>query len=435
MEGELMTTLRPERPTTAERYAAGDAAWHKAAAEFREAAERIALDDGIIEMLSHARRAIQVAVPFRRDDGSLRTVEGFRVQHSLTRGPGKGGVRYHPEVSLNETKALAMGMTWKCALVDIPYGGAKGGIRVDPRELSAMEAERMTRRYASEIMPVVGPGRDILAPDIGTGEREMAWILDTYNAALGMTMGAPVTGKPVVVGGSSGRRRSTGYGVAEIVKRTVERLGLQPPIRVVVSGYGEVGRAAAETLAAEGDAYRIVAIGDVGGGPYDPDGLDLHGADRYLHEGGSLGELGAGDRVTPEELLELSCDVLIPAAVGGVIDADNADRIAARAVVEGANAPTTHGADAILVDRGVTVVPDILANAGGVIASHLESVQGAQGLTWSTDETYAGVRQRLHAAFEATWHFAGDEMPLRQAALCLGVDRVATAHRTLGLYP
>jgi glutamate dehydrogenase (NAD(P)+) len=430
-----MTTLRPERTTTAERYAAGDAAWHKAVAEFRTAAERIELADGLIEMLAHARRAIAVAVPFRRDDGSLCTVEGFRVQHSLTRGPGKGGVRYHPEVSLNETKALAMGMTWKCALVDIPYGGAKGGIQVDPRELSAMEAERMTRRYASEIMPLIGPGRDILAPDIGTGEREMAWILDTYNAALGMTLGAPVTGKPVVVGGSSGRRRSTGYGVAQIVKHTVERLGLRPPIRVAVAGYGEVGRAAAETLDEDGDDFSIVAIGDVGGGPYDPGGLDLHAAERYLREGGSLAELGGGDRVTPEELLELPCDVLIPAAVGGVISEDNAERITARVVAEGANAPTTHEADAILVERGVTVVPDILANAGGVIASHLESVQGAQGLTWSLDQTFAGVLDRLRTAFDATWAFAGGEMPLREAALCLAVDRVATAHRTLGLYP
>src|SRR3954454_11375174 len=352
MEGELMTTLRPERPTTAERYAAGDAAWHKAAAEFREAAERIALDDGIIEMLSHARRAIQVAVPFRRDDGSLRTVEGFRVQHSLTRGPGKGGVRYHPEVSLNETKALAMGMTWKCALVDIPYGGAKGGIRVDPRELSAMEAERMTRRYASEIMPVVGPGRDILAPDIGTGEREMAWILDTYNAALGMTLGAPVTGKPVVVGGSSGRRRATGDGVAERVQLAIRLDGLAPPVGVVVAGFGEVGRVAAETLALDGDYFTIVGAGDVSGGRHDPSGLDPAAVGRHLDEGGALVELPVGEAVTPEGLLEVDCDVLIPAAVGGVINAANADRIAARIVVEGANGPTTFEADAQLEGHG-----------------------------------------------------------------------------------
>jgi glutamate dehydrogenase (NAD(P)+) len=431
-----MSTLKPERSATAERYAAGDAAWRKAWAEYSQAAERIGLDDGMVEMLGHPRRAIEVAVPFRRDDGTLRTVDGYRVQHSLTRGPGKGGLRYHPEVSLNEVKALAMGMTWKCALVDIPYGGAKGGVRVDPRELSGMELERMTRRYASEIMPLIGPGRDILAPDIGTSEREMAWILDTYNTALGMMSGGAVTGKPVVVGGSSGRRRATGYGVAESVKLAVERYGLRPPVRVAIAGYGEVGRVAAEELAEEGGAFRIVAIGDVSGGPHDPGGLDPQEAGHYLDGGGTLAELGAGDRLTPEEILEVSCDVLIPAAVGGVIHEGNADRIAARMIVEGANAPTTHEADAILAARGITVVPDILANAGGVIASHLESVQGAQGLAWTPGETYAGVKHRLLAAFEATADYADRaDVPLRQAALSLAIERVATAHRTLGLYP
>jgi glutamate dehydrogenase (NAD(P)+) len=431
-----MSTVRPERSATADRYAAGDAAWRKAWAEFSQAAERIGLDDGMVEMLGHARRAIEVAVPFRRDDGSLRTVDGYRVQHSLTRGPGKGGLRYHPEVSLNETKALAMGMTWKCALVDIPYGGAKGGIRVDPRELSPMEAERVTRRYASEIMPLIGPGRDILAPDIGTSGREMAWILDTYNTAIGMMSGAAVTGKPVVVGGSSGRRRATGYGVAECVELAARRLDLKPPVRVAISGYGDVGRVAAETLVEDSDAFSIVAIGDVSGGPHDDNGLDLVNAGRYLDEGGTLAELGGGDRLTADEILEVPCDVLIPAAVGGVIHDGNAERIGARLIVEGANGPITHEADAMLVDRGVTVVPDILANAGGVIASHLESVQAAQGVTWAANETYSGVEQRLHAAFSATCDFAdGGGMPLRQAALCLAIDRVATAHRTLGLYP
>jgi glutamate dehydrogenase (NAD(P)+) len=431
-----MTTLRPERSATAERYAAGDAAWGKAWAEYSQAAERIGLDDGMVEMLGHPRRAIEVGVPFRRDDGSLRTVDGYRVQHSLTRGPGKGGLRYHPHVSFNETKALAMSMTWKCALVDIPYGGAKGGIRVDPHELSAMELERMTRRYASEIMPLIGPGRDVLAPDIGTSGREMAWILDTYNTALGMMSGAAVTGKPVVVGGSSGRRRATGYGVAECVRLAVARYGLRTPVRVAIAGYGEVGRAAAEELASDGDAFRIVAIGDVSGGPHDPNGLDPADTGRYLDEGGPLAELGTGERLTADELLEVPCDVLIPAAVGGVIHEGNVERIAATVVVEGANGPTTHEADAILADRGVTVVPDILANAGGVIASHLESVQAAQGVTWAAAETYAGVEQRLHAAFTSTCDFAdGGSMPLRQAALCLAIDRVATAHRTLGLYP
>ena len=422
--------------TTANRYAAGDAAWAKVLSEFRRAARRIGLDEGMIEMLGAARRSIEVAVPIRMDDGTKRTFEGYRVQYSFTRGPGKGGVRYHPEVTLNETKALAMNMTWKCALVDIPYGGAKGGIRCNPRALSEAEVERMTRRYASEIMPLIGPGRDILAPDIGTGEREMAWIMDTFNAAMGMTMGAPVTGKPVVVGGSTGRRRATGYGVAECVKLAIGLDGLEPPVRVAVAGYGNVGRVAAETLAAEGSFFRVVAISDVSGGRHDPKGIDLVAAGHHHDEGGTIGDFPQGDAVTPEELLEVPCDVLIPAAVGGVIDDHNADAIQARLIVEGANGPTTVEADDLLTARGVRVIPDILANAGGVIASHLESVQGAQGLQWTAAETNIGVQQRLQGAFAAAMEIASQQdVPLREAALCLAIGRVATAHRTLGLYP
>src|SRR3954470_1632282 len=235
-----------DKTATADRYAAGDAAWAKALSEFQQAARRIGLDDGMIEMLAMPRRSIEVAVPIRTDGGGTRTFQGYRVQHSITRGPGKGGIRYHPGLTLNEVRALAMNMTWKCALVEIPYGGAKGGVRCDPRELSEYELERMTRRYASEIMALIGPGRDVLAPDIGTSEREMAWILDTYNAALGMTLGAPVTGKPGLVCGSSGRPRATGYGVAECVKRAIGREGLAQPVRLVIAGFGEVGRVAAE---------------------------------------------------------------------------------------------------------------------------------------------------------------------------------------------
>ena len=425
-----------ERVATADRYAIGDAAWAQALAEYRAAASRIGLDDGMIEMLGHPRRSIEVAVPIRLEDGTTRTFEGYRVQHSITRGPGKGGVRYHPEVTLNETRALAMNMTWKCALVDIPYGGAKGGIRCDPRELSEPELERMTRRYASEIMPLIGPGRDVLAPDIGTSEREMAWIMDTYNTAVGMTLGAPVTGKPVVVGGSSGRQRATGYGVAECVKLAIGLDGLKPPVRVVISGFGDVGRVAAECLAAEGDFFRVVAVGDVSGGRHDPDGIDVVAAGSHVEGGGTLAGFAAGERVSPDELFELPCDVLIPAAVGGVINERNAARVRAQVVVEGANGPTTSEADEILGERGVTVVPDILANAGGVIASHLESVQNAQGLSWTPRETFAGVQTRLQGAFAAAHEIAGQQdVPLRRAALCLAIGRVATAHRTLGLYP
>ena len=437
VHGGRQTPKQAQRKAaTAERYAAGDAAWAKALADLRRAGAQIGLDDGMVEMLGHARRSIEVAVPIRTDDGGRRTFEGYRVQHSITRGPGKGGVRYHPEVTLNESRALAMNMTWKCALVDIPYGGAKGGVRCEPSELSEAELERVTRRYASEIMPLIGPGRDVLAPDIGTSEREMAWIMDTYNAAVGMTLGAPVTGKPVVVGGSTGRRRATGYGVAECVKLAIGLEGLLPPVDVAISGFGDVGRVVAETLAAEAGYFRVVAVGDITGGRHDPAGLDVPAVGRHVDEGGELVDFRAGDAVTPEELLEVDCAVLIPAAVGGVIHAGNADRVRARIVVEGANGPTTSEADEALGARGVTIVPDVLANAGGVIASHLESVQTVQGSPWTAGETYAGVQQRLQGAFAAACEIAGQQdVPLRDAALCLAVGRVATAHRTLGLYP
>ena len=430
------TELTDRTSATSARYAAGDAAWSKALHEFQRAGRRIGLDDGMIGMLGQCRRSIQVAVPVRMDDGTTRTFEGYRVQHSFTRGPGKGGVRYHPDVSLNEVRALAMNMTWKCALVDIPYGGAKGGIRCEPREMSEAEVERMTRRYASELMPLIGPGRDVMAPDIGTSEREMAWVMDTYNAAMGMTMGAPVTGKPVVVGGSSGRKRATGFGVAECVKLAIGLEGLEPPIRVAMAGFGEVGRVAAEMLAEAGDYFCLVAAGDVSGGRYDPAGLDVAALGRHVDEGGALVEHAAAEPVTPDELLELPCDVLIPAAVGGVLHAGNADAIQARLIVEGANGPTTSEADEALADRGVTIVPDILANAGGVIASHLESVQNVQGAPWTPGETFAGVQHRLQGAFAAACEIAEQQdVALREAALCVAIGRVATAHRTLGLYP
>jgi glutamate dehydrogenase (NAD(P)+) len=414
---------------------AADAAWLNAQGEVRRVGELLGLDGGTIDMLTRPRRSVEVALPVQLDSGDLHVFAGFRVQHSLTRGPAKGGLRYHPGVTLTETKALAMNMTWKCALVDIPYGGGKGGVRCDPGELSPAELERITRRYANEVMPLIGPGRDVLAPDIGTGEREMAWIMDTYNAAAGVAAGSPVTGRPVVVGGSEGRRRATGYGVAECVKLGVGLLGMTAPVRVAVAGFGDVGRVAAELLAAHG-GFQVVAVGDVSGGRHAPDGLDLRAIERHRDGGGALVEAPGGDPVDRDELLELPCDVLVPAAVGGVIDEHNADRIEARLIVEGANHPTTPAADAILAERAATIVPDILANAGGVIASHLESVQDSHGMAWRAAETYAGVEQRLRAAFAAVCEAAGTRaVGLREAALGLAIERVAAAHATLGLYP
>ena len=424
--------------TEAQRKRASDAAdalWFNAQDEVRRVGGLLGIDEGTVEMLAQPRRSVEVAVPVQLDSGELHVFAGFRVQHSLTRGPAKGGVRYHPHASLTETKALAMNMTWKCALVDIPYGGGKGAVRCDPGELSRNELERVTRRYANEIMPLVGPGRDILAPDIGTGEREMAWILDTYNAAAGAMAGSPVTGRPVIVGGSEGRRRATGYGVAECVKLGVGMLGMKAPVRVAVSGFGDVGRVAAELLASH-SGFGVVAVGDVSGGRYDPDGLDVAALGSHVDAGGALADAPGGEAVGVGELFELPCDVLVPAAVGGVIDEGNADRIEAQLVVEGANHPTTAPAEAILGERGRAVVPDILANAGGVIASHLESVQDTHGSAWRARETYEGVERRLRGAFGAVCEAAGNRgVPLREAALCLAVERVAAVHRTLGLYP
>ena len=414
---------------------AGDALWLNAQADVRRAGERLGLDGGTIDLLTQPRRAVEVAVPVRLDSGAVEMFAGYRVQHSLTRGPAKGGLRYHPDVTLSETKALAMNMTWKCALVEIPYGGGKGGVRCEPAALSQGELERITRRYANEIMPLIGPGRDVLAPDIGTGEREMAWIMDTYKTAMGAVAGSPVTGRPVVVGGSEGRQRATGYGVAECAKLGVGLLGLGAPVRVAISGFGNVGRVAAELLAAHA-GFSVVAVGDVTGGRHCAGGLDVGAVVAHRDAGGPLAEAPGGEAVDMGELLEVPCDVLIPAAVGGVIHAGNAERIDAALVVEGANHPTTADADAILAERGVTVVPDVLANAGGVIASHLESVQDTHGSAWRARETYEGVEQRLRAAFAAVCESAGQhDLSLREAALSLGVERVEAAHRALGLYP
>src|SRR3954467_3822555 len=404
--------------------AAESNAWEEALAQLAQAGRFLELEDGILEMLSHPRRSVEMAIPIRLDSGELRTFDGWRVQHSNTRGPCKGGLRYHPATTLAETKALAMGMTWKCALVEIPYGGAKGAVRCAPDALSVTELERITRRYASELMPLIGPGRDVLAPDIGTSGREMAWLLDTYNTAAGMIMGSPVTGKPVVIGGSSGRKRATGFGVAECTKFAAGMLSMEPPVAVAVSGFGDVGQAAAEVLAAD-RGFVVVAIGDVSGGRYEESGLDVHAIAQHCEQGGRVIDFDAGDAVDPAELLELPCDVLIPAAVGGVIDEDNAERIRAQLIVEGANGPTTTRAEAILGARGRTIVPDILANAGGVIASHLESIQDAQGLPFTASETRAGVQQRLWRAFAATTEYADSHrLSLRRAALCIAIDRV-----------
>lgn len=425
LEGEPVVTLREEDRSP----------WDEALTQLERAARVLDLDPGLHEMLSVPRRAVEVAVPIRTDEGERQTFLGYRVQHSLTRGPGKGGVRFDPFLSFDETKALAMLMTWKCALVEVPFGGAKGGVRCDPHRLSLGELERLTRRYASELAPLIGPTHDVLAPDLNTGEREMAWIMDTYSAMAGSAVGTCVTGKPVVVGGSAERRSATGVAVAHCVKLAATRFGLEPPVRVAIAGFGNVGETVAKLLAEE-DGFAVVGISDLSGGRYREGGLPVSRLAAAAGQAGGVGATEIGEPISRGELLEAPCDVLVPAAISRVLRAHNAGRVQARAVVEAANGPTTAAADRILAERGVEIVPDILANAGGVIASYFEWAQGLQPLSWPARDVAASLTGRLDTAFQDVADFAdAHEVNLRDAALCVGVRRVADAHLARGLYP
>jgi glutamate dehydrogenase (NAD(P)+) len=404
--------------------------------QLQEASRRRGRDAGMYQTLATPKRMLTVAVPLRRDDGSISVLQGYRVQHSLARGPAKGGVRYHPSTDLNEVRALAMWMTWKCALVGIPFGGAKGGVAVDPRAHSTLELERITRRYASEILPIIGPERDIPAPDVGTDEQTMAWMMDTYSMHTGYTVTGVVTGKPVSIGGSHGRGGATSRGVLYATTAALRQAGV--PIsgaRVAVQGFGKVGGLAAHYLAEAGAT--VVAVSDVDGGAYCARGLNPEQLLRDQRDGAtSVAGTAGTDAITNAELLELDIDVLVPAALEGVLHSGNADRIRARFVVEGANGPTTPDADAILADRGVVVVPDILANAGGVAVSYFEWVQDLQAYFWSEEQ----VNSRLEALMERTFGEVSalareHEVPMRTAAQVIAVGRVAEAHRTRGLYP
>jgi glutamate dehydrogenase (NAD(P)+) len=408
--------------------------WAQARAQFSAVGAFLELDAGTLSMLSTPRRAVQVAIPVRGDDGELDVYDGFRVLHSNTRGPGKGGVRYHADLTLDEARALAMWMTWKCGLLDLPFGGAKGGIRCDPSTMSAHEVERATRRYASEIAPLIGPDHDILAPDINTGEREMAWIMDTYAVRTGRVAGDSVTGKPVIVGGSAFRRAATGAGVAHCVWLATRHLGLDRPLEIAVAGYGNVGRTVAERLSAAG--ARVVAISDVSGGRHAAAGLPIQAVGEALDAGATIGALAIGDEIPREQVLEVACDVLVPASVSGVITEANASRVQAGVVIEGANGPTTPAADEILRRAGTTVLPDVLANAGGVTASYFEWVQDRQAFAWPKAQLEAELESRIERAFDEVHGFShARDTTLRVAALALGVSRVLDAHRLRGLYP
>ena len=410
-------------------------AWQQALEQLDQAARIMNLDPDVHEVFRNPKRTLEVSIPIRLDDGSVKSFTGYRVHHNTSRGPSKGGIRYHPDVNLDEVKALAMWMTWKCAVVNIPYGGAKGGVVVDPKKLSLQELERLTRRYASEILPLIGPERDIPAPDMGTDEQIMAWIMDTYSMNQGYSVPGVVTGKPISVGGSAGRRASTARGVMYVTVATLKHLAMPvDEARVVVQGFGKVGQPVVEFLHDQG--CNVVGVGDVGGAVYNPRGLSPVGLAAHNEEAGTVAGYDGGEPVTGEDLLALECDVLVPAALEGVITEHNADRVQARIVVEAANGPTTTEADEILHDRRIQVVPDILANAGGVAVSYFEWVQDIQAFFWTADEVNARLRQVMEDAYVDVLELAEErKVTMRRAATVLGVSRVAEAHTTRGLFP
>jgi glutamate dehydrogenase (NAD(P)+) len=410
-------------------------AWQQAREQLDQAARIMNLDPNVHEVFRYPKRTLEVAIPIKLDDDSVRTFTGYRVHHNTSRGPSKGGIRYHPGVNLDEVKALAMWMTWKCAVVGIPYGGAKGGVIVDPKQLSRQELERLTRRYASEILPLIGPERDIPAPDVGTDEQVMAWIMDTYSMNQGYSVPGVVTGKPLSVGGSAGRRASTARGVTYVTVATLKHRAMPvDEARVVVQGFGKVGEPVVQFLHDQG--CLVVGVGDVGGAVHNPRGLSPVGLMAHNAEAGTVAGFEGGEAIPNEDLLALECDVVIPAALEGVIDEDNAEDIRARIVVEAANGPTTTEADEILHDRGIQVVPDILANAGGVAVSYFEWVQDIQAYFWTEDEVNARLRRVMEEAYIDVLEMAEDrKVTMRQAATILGVSRVAEAHTTRGLFP
>lgn len=407
----------------------------EAIAQLDGAIATLGYDAGIRDMLATPRREMTVAVPLRGDDGTVTVFTGHRVQHNFSRGPAKGGLRYSPHVTLEEVRALAMWMTWKCALVDIPYGGAKGGVRIDPRLHSEAELERVTRRYTSEILPILGPERDIPAPDIGTSEKTMAWIMDTYSVVSGYTVPGVVTGKPLSLGGSLGRASATSRGVVHIALAALRHRGITPAgASAVVQGFGKVGRDAVFFLHEAG--VRVVGIADQYGAVYNPAGIDPERLAAHVDATGSVvGYIGA-EAAESAQVLELDVDLLIPAAVEGVLTEENAPRVTARVIVEGANGPTTAAADAVFAANGQLVVPDILANSGGVIVSYFEWVQANQAYWWRVDEVEAKLEERMLATWRDVLESARSrDLTLRAAATALAVERVAEAHRLRGLYP
>ncbi|MFN7994374.1 MAG: Glu/Leu/Phe/Val dehydrogenase [Bryobacteraceae bacterium] len=408
--------------------------WLAAEARFDEAATRLSLDDGLRKVLRTPAKEITVHIPVQLDDGRLEVFTGYRVQHSIARGPGKGGIRFAPDVTLDEVRALASWMTWKCAVVNIPFGGAKGGVICDPNLLSDSELEKLTRRYTAELMDFLGPERDVPAPDVNTNDRVMAWIMDTYSMHARHTVTAVVTGKPMALGGSRGRPEATGRGCMIVTKQALKRFNMNPAdTTVVIQGMGNVGGMAAKLMTREG--FKIIGIIEYDGAVYNPKGLDPAALMAHRKETGSIRDFPGGETMNKAEAMFLPCDVLLPAATENVITSENADKIRCKILCEGANGPTTPLADEILAEKKVFVIPDILANAGGVTVSYFEWVQDRQGFFWNEQLVNTQLEEIMVDSFDAVIEYADKhKVNNRTAAYMLALDRVAFAIKLRGIY-
>ena len=409
--------------------------WQAEVERLEEAAELVGLEEDVLEVLSRPKRILEVSVPIRRDDGGVEVFVGWRIHHDTARGPAKGGLRFHPALTKQDVAALAIAMTWKCAVVDLPFGGGKGGVRCDPSALSIAELERVTRRYTWEILPLLGPDRDVPAPDVNTDERVMAWLMDTVAMARGEAAPGVVTGKPLEIGGVAGHHGATAEGVTIMLREAFAKLGL--PVagsRVALQGFGKVGGPLAYLLTSLG--VRVVAVGDLMGAVTNSAGLDVAALAAHVRTHGTVAGFPLGDPLPSEELFAVPCEAFLPCALAAAIGSDQARALTASVVVEGANGPTTVEADAILAEKGTLVVPDILANAGGVTASYFEWVQAREGYPWDPALTAERLRERMQAAFNAVWDRSeGLGVDLRRGAHCVALDRVAAAIRFRGIFP
>jgi glutamate dehydrogenase (NAD(P)+) len=424
-----------DQPHTPNPVFANSPTYEMACRQLDAVAEVIDVDRGVLRRMSLPKRAMVVSIPVRMDDGRTDVFTGYRVQHSLTSGPSKGGLRYHPSVDLGEVAALAMWMSWKCGIMNLPFGGAKGGIGVDPALLSRGEMERLTRRFTEEVLSVIGPRMDVMAPDLGTDEQTMAWIMDTYSMKVGYACPEVVTGKPVELGGCVGRREATGRGVTYCILEAMKELNLRPAeTTAVVQGFGNVGSVACQELARNG--VKILAVGDRYGAVRNLKGIDMAALTRHVAEGKLLKDFSGAEAISPAELLATPCTVLVPAALERVIHKDNAAKLRCRILAEGANGPTTPDADELLTDSGIFVIPDVLCNAGGVTVSYFEWVQDIQQFLWTEDEVNQRLKELMMRAFHQVRTLARErKLSMRTAALSLGVQKIAKEKMRRGLYP